>query len=712
MPLSRSLSGDFDFTQLKQNWMGEWNEGTIYKINDTVRLNGKAFVMNSTFHKENNLFGQEVKPGVDTTNWTMVMNGSIFKGDWAMFDYHYRGDLVRYNEEFYQCVADNFHGHPIYENGGVSSNWVKVAGSSRKDNAKTHLAFQNYPPLGWTRNMGETPEMYGGSGNINYTTINGNYEHNFIGRDYGSDGHGLGERDSNWVADGDAVTASGVLHHARNAGFDMWDYIDGYRTPVTGASNPPRIVQLMGNDTHTLALFDTGELYSCGYGANSNNGDGTTNARRYMRRVGRTGARGSGTLRDKFVIKCGTNVKSGNQTELDSHGSFALCSDGSVYMWGWNNYGQMGNGTVTDVSVPTLIPQGYFHNKKIVDMWHGGGNYASTWAQTEDGELYSWGYNGTGQLAQGHIRNSARPERIKYNWKRFGGIKKFIHSGYGSETGLVVLTHDGQLHMCGNIGDDSYPVYGAGSTINQFIHSFQPAAQLFYARPNSLGIGNKRNDQGNMIDVMRNIDNFWLFSYGGSLFALCMKERGTGIMYHVGLQSNCFPTYHRTLNRDEYSGNNPIHLPHNSFPAPIVMGNKTNIKYVCRAGNDSNMSAMFLNADGTLWTNGGGSAFHMRGIGAPNSVADPTRQFNFHAGNRLPWEHYVRSNTPVQPRWSEKVNMIASTHEGANSAYAIISANGRFTNVGGTFSWHYGLDPRVNITTSGWSNSNFVRLEF
>jgi hypothetical protein len=120
------------------------------------------------------------------------------------------------------------------------------------------------------------------------------------------------------------------------------------------------------------------------YGANSNNGDGTTNARRYMRRVGRTGARGSGTLRDKFVIKCGTNVKSGNQTELDSHGSFALCSDGSVYMWGWNNYGQMGNGTVTDVSVPTLIPQGYFHNKKIVDMWHGGGNYASTWAQTED----------------------------------------------------------------------------------------------------------------------------------------------------------------------------------------------------------------------------------------------------------------------------------------------------------------------------------------
>lgn len=709
MPLSQSLNGALDFSQLKQNWKGEWNEGTIYKINDTVRLNGKAFVMTTNFHQEKFLFGQEVKPGVDTTNWQLVMNGSIFKGDWAIFDRHYAGDIVRYNGDFYQCVTNNYNGHPIYENGAVSTKWTKIASSSRTDRQKSHVAFQNYPPLGWTRNMGETSEMYGGSGNINFTTINGNYEHSFIGRDYSCNGHGLGERDSDWVAAGDEATASGMMQYTRNAGFDMWDYIDGYRTPITG--DAPRIVQIVGNDTHTMVLFDTGELYKCGYGADSNIGDGTTNARRYMRRVGRTGARGTGTLRDKFVIKCGTNVKSGNQIELDSHGSFALTDTGEVWMWGWNNYGQMGNGNQTNVSVPTQIPRGYFHNKKIIDMWTGGGNYASTWAQTEDGELYSWGYNGTGQLGQGHFRNSARPERVKYNWDRFGGIKKLIHSGYGSETAVVVLTHDGQLHMVGNVGDPSYPIYGAATTVNTHLHSFQPAAQLFYARPNSLGIGNKRSEQGNMIDVMRNIDNFWLFSYGGAQFSLCMKEKGTGIMYIVGLQPNCFPTYHRTLNRDEYSGDNPIHLPNLSFPAPIVMGNKTDIKYVCRAGNNSTMACIFVNSDGTMWTNGANGGWYHRGIGVPATVADPTAQFVRHAGVRLPWEHYVRSNSAVQPRFHEKVNYIAGTNEDTSCIFAIITANGRMTVAGGGISWHYGMDPAGTISTETWANGNYSRLD-
>jgi hypothetical protein len=709
MPLSRSLNGDFDFTQLKQNWMGEWNEATIYKINDTVRLNGKAYVMNSTAHTENNLFGQEVKPGVDTTNWTLVISGSIFKGDWATFERHYKGDIVRYNEDFYQCVIDNYNGHPIYENGAVSTKWVKIAQGSRRDKVKVHVSFQNYPPLGWTRNMGETPEMYGGSGNINYTTINGNYEHCFVGRDYSCNGHGLGERDSDWVAEYNGSSPSGMWHYARTAGFDMYDYLDGARTPITGEE--PRLIQLMGNDTHTLALFDTGELYHTGYSADGAMGDGTTTTRRYFKRVGRSGARGTGLLRNVRVIKCGTNVKSGNQTELDSHGCFALTDTGAVYMWGWNNYGQMGDGTRTNVNNPTLIPGGYFHNKKIIDMWHGGGNYASTWAQTEDGELYSWGYNGTGQLGQGHFRDSARPERVKYNWKRYGGIKKFIHSGYGSETVAMVLTNDGQLHMTGNVGDGSYPIYGAATTVNTHLHSFQPAAQLFYARANSLGIGNKRSDQGTMIDMMRNVDNFWLFSYGGAQFSLVMKEKGTGIMYLVGLNPGCFSTYHRTLNRDEYSGDNPIHMPNLSFAAPLVMGNKTDIKYVARAGNDSNMSVMFLNSDGTMWTNGNNNGGHARGIGAPSSVADPTAQFVRHSGVRLPWEHYVRSNTAVQPRFHEKVNMISSTHEGAAASFAVLTANGRFTTCGGSYSWYYGLDPALAASTESWDNNNFSRLE-
>ena len=119
---------------------------------------------------------------------------------------------------------------------------------------------------------------------------------------------------------------------------------------------------------------------------------------------------------------------------------------------------------------------------------------------------------------------------------------------------------------------------------------------------------------------------------------------------------------------------------------------------------------MFLNSDGTLWTHGGGTSFYTRGIGNPHTVADPTAQFVRHSGVRLPWEHYVRSNTAVQPRVHEKVNMIASTSTGAEAAFGVITSNGRFLVGGGVFSSGNAFDPGVAFNET-WANGNYARIE-
>jgi alpha-tubulin suppressor-like RCC1 family protein len=38
------------------------------------------------------------------------------------------------------------------------------------------------------------------------------------------------------------------------------------------------------------------------------------------------------------------------------HHNLALRDDGSVWAWGWNAYGQLGDGTTTDRLAPTRVP--------------------------------------------------------------------------------------------------------------------------------------------------------------------------------------------------------------------------------------------------------------------------------------------------------------------------------------------------------------------
>jgi hypothetical protein len=346
------LQGGLDYTQLKQVWRGDWNEGTIYNLNDTVRVNGKAYVMQTTVHADNRYFGQEYKPGVDTVNWKLVINGSVYKGDWAYKDRNYAGDIVRFNGDFYQCVTDNFGGHPIYENGGLSTKWVKIAENSRADKSRYHLWFSNMPPMGWTRNMCED-SMNGPPGYVNVSTINGNYEYAFYGREYGSDGHGLGERSNGFTSGYQSQYPDGVWRAQMRANYDFYDFIDGYRPSITGGE--PRLIQMTGTDAFTLSLFDNGEVYHTGYGGHGQSGDGTTTTYRYNRRVGRSGARGTGVLRDVFIVKVGHSCKSGNSTDQDTHTCYAISDTGAMYTWGYNGYGQLGDNTTVHKSSPVSV---------------------------------------------------------------------------------------------------------------------------------------------------------------------------------------------------------------------------------------------------------------------------------------------------------------------------------------------------------------------
>ena len=83
----------------------------------------------------------------------------------------------------------------------------------------------------------------------------------------------------------------------------------------------------------------------------------------------------------------------------------ATTTDGKLYAWGYNGFGQLGNNTTTNYSSPIQVG--------ALTTWSkvGAGTYFSMAVKT-DGTLWAWGKNAIGQLGQGNTTNRSSPVQV------------------------------------------------------------------------------------------------------------------------------------------------------------------------------------------------------------------------------------------------------------------------------------------------------------
>ncbi|EKX53075.1 hypothetical protein GUITHDRAFT_56334, partial [Guillardia theta CCMP2712] len=138
--------------------------------------------------------------------------------------------------------------------------------------------------------------------------------------------------------------------------------------------------------------------------------------------------------------------------------SLALTSQGNVYAWGWNNYGQLGMGSADmrpNIPYPSEVLFFASLNSKVIKLAAG---FSHSAAVTSGGVLYTWGNNKYGQLGQGDYLARRLPTAVSGFYDSNGRVLQVFDVACGlyhclalSEQGLVWsfgLNSRGQLGTC------------------------------------------------------------------------------------------------------------------------------------------------------------------------------------------------------------------------------------------------------------------------
>jgi alpha-tubulin suppressor-like RCC1 family protein len=179
-----------------------------------------------------------------------------------------------------------------------------------------------------------------------------------------------------------------------------WNSVGQVGQAATGGGDAPNpktarvadlgdAVQVAGGEDHSLALRADGTVLAWGVNVSGQLGSGEVDGQAHS---APTQVRGLDHVR---AIAAGPS----------SQHSLALRDDGTVWAWGSNQYGQIGDGSTEDASLPRRV-----HGLAGIAAVAAGADHSL--ALGADGSVWAWGRNDRGQLGNGGSAPSAEPVRV------------------------------------------------------------------------------------------------------------------------------------------------------------------------------------------------------------------------------------------------------------------------------------------------------------
>jgi len=159
------------------------------------------------------------------------------------------------------------------------------------------------------------------------------------------------------------------------------------------------VAAIAAGEVHSLALKADGTVWAWGGNYSGQLGDGTITQQR-LTPVQVRGPGGVGFLTDVAAIAAGFGH------------SLALKADGAVWAWGRNDQGQLGDGTTGQRLTPVQVrgPDGKDFLANVAALAAGSSH---SLALKADGTVWAWGSNFVGQLGDGTITQRLTPVQVR-----------------------------------------------------------------------------------------------------------------------------------------------------------------------------------------------------------------------------------------------------------------------------------------------------------
>lgn len=206
--------------------------------------------------------------------------------------------------------------------------------------------------------------------------------------------------------------------------------MDNSSTPVQVLGLLSTPVQVAGGSTHSAVRFSNGQVWCWGNNENGQLGDGMSPA-------------------PSLTPVQATGVSNVTQIAVGKNHTVVVQSNGTVWSWGTNASGELGNGTTNEAASPVQVS-----GLTTAVAVGAGGNFSL--AALADGTARSWGSNAQGQLGNGNNTSSLVPVTVS-------GLTYVEAVSGGDQHGLALTVPPAPPKLQG-VSISPNVVYGPGET--------------------------------------------------------------------------------------------------------------------------------------------------------------------------------------------------------------------------------------------------------